>query len=208
MDSIPDASSEGDSGSNASCYGHIAAEHFQLVYRNDELVWGGSGNSGEISGRIKGQDVIVVVRSATGFTILSLSPNSASTAAPHPAILQTLTTNLPQSFLSKYIAPQLPTHLGLPPEDIYVVISTKSGIGSAGVYFESIIKPALKLVGLDEKRYQIIRTESHESIGQFAKGDLDAKAREGIKQTVLLLSGDGGVVDIVNGLLGNGPISR
>jgi hypothetical protein len=206
--------SDSDSDSSASCYGHIASNPFQIVYRDNELVWYKGfegGNTGEIGGQLKEQDIITVTESSAphrGFTILSLSPSSTSPPSPHPAIHETHVTNLPQAFLARSLLQQLPEHLLLPPEDIYIVISTKSGAGNGDAYFETIIKPVLSAVGLDEESYQVIRTESHESIRQFASGDLGAKASEEIKQTVLLLSGDGGIVDMVSSLLGTGPKSR
>jgi hypothetical protein len=214
MDSGSSSSNDSDSDSSASCYGHIAANPFRIFYRDNELVWGkgfeGRG-TGEIGGRLKEKDIICVTQSSAphrGFVILSLSQSSTSPPTAPPEIGEMEVTNLPQSFLAKYLLQRLPTHLRLPPEDIYVVISTKSGAGNADVYFESIIKPVLTAVGLGDESYQVIRTESHESIRQFASGDLEAKAVEEIRQTVLLLSGDGGIVDTVNGLLGTGPKSR
>jgi hypothetical protein len=214
MDSRSGSSSDSDSDSSASCYGHIDANPFRIVYRDNELVWGKGfegGGTSEIGGRLEEKDIICVTQSSAsnrGFTILSLSQGSTSPPATLPEIHEMHVTNLPQSFLAKYLLQRLPAYLRLPPEDIYVVISTKSGTGNADAYFESIVKPVLTMVGLDGESYQVIRTESHESIRQFASGDLEAKAVEEIRQTVLLLSGDGGVVDIVNGLLGTGPKSR
>jgi hypothetical protein len=54
-----------------------------------------------------------------------------------------------------------------------------------------------------------LETESSDTVKEFAGGRLREKAHQGVRQTVVLLSGDGGVVDIVNGLMNDGnPKSR
>jgi hypothetical protein len=98
-------------------------------------------------------------------------------------------------------------HLGTTPEKIHILISTKSGTGKAEQVFEDIIKPLLDAVGL-KGTYNEFRTTSHRSIKEFASGPLLDQAQKGHAQTIFLLSGDGGIVDIVNGLLAAGPLGR
>lgn len=62
----------------------------------------------------------------------------------------------------------------------------------------------MSLVGLDKTSYQVLRTESSDTVKEFASERLWERANDGVAQTVLLLSGDGGVVDIVNGLMKGG----
>lgn len=78
----------------------------------------------------------------------------------------------------------------------YVVISTLSGTRLARAFYESIVHPALP-ASLD---LQLLLTESETSITEFAQGALLEQANKGIPQTILLLSGDGGIVDILNAL--------
>jgi len=62
----------------------------------------------------------------------------------------------------------------------------------------------LSIVGLDKTSYQVLKTESSDTVKEFAGGQLRERANQGVAQTVLLLSGDGGMVDIVNGLMNDG----
>jgi Diacylglycerol kinase catalytic domain len=94
----------------------------------------------------------------------------------------------------------LPDHLLLQPTDgqpnIHVVISTFSGTQKAEAFFEDALKPLLD--ELNTPPYQVHRTESPDTISQFARHVILPRANDGIKQLVILLSGDGGIVDLVN----------
>lgn len=83
-----------------------------------------------------------------------------------------------------------------------------SGTGLAQSFFDEILRPVLEAIGLSEPQFEVIQTKSVESIIGFAKSSLLRGANEGRSQTVVLLSGDGGVVDIINGLLEKGKRSR
>lgn len=113
----------------------------------------------------------------------------------------------PPSLVDGLLLQSTPPPLNLPADDIYVLISTKSGTERAVAWFETVLRPTLRSVGLHDKSYTTIATISHDSISYFTKTVLLEKANAGTRQTVLLLSGDGGIVDIVNGLAGN-PRSR
>ena len=81
----------------------------------------------------------------------------------------------------------------------YVVISTRSGTMQAEQYYNHIVKKALKSLLFSKQEYQEVFTESDESIARFGQKMLE-KANRGFPQTVLLLSGDGGPVDVLNAL--------
>lgn len=99
--------------------------------------------------------------------------------------------------------------LSIPAEDIHVIVSTKSGTGKAESVFENVVAPVLKLImERADPGYNLVKTESHETVLKLARGKLREKAEKGVPQTIILLSGDGGVVDLVNGLLDSGPPSR
>ncbi|KAI9886834.1 MAG: hypothetical protein M1823_001333 [Watsoniomyces obsoletus] len=57
------------------------------------------------------------------------------------------------------------------------------------------------MLGIPPSSYTVQETTSADSIRNFARDVLGPNARSGIRQTVLLLSGDGGVHDLLNGLL-------
>jgi hypothetical protein len=66
----------------------------------------------------------------------------------------------------------------------------------------------LEAIGLKDGSYTVVKTSSHETIRDLSTWRLRERAEKGVKQTVLLLSGDGGVVDLINGLLGSDPLPR
>ncbi|KAF5540284.1 diacylglycerol kinase catalytic [Fusarium mexicanum] len=86
-----------------------------------------------------------------------------------------------------------------------IIISIKSGVGLASKVWEDVLHPIWTyIVGDDSGKstYRLIHTESPETIRDYAKQlwttDERSKAR-----TIVLLSGDGGVVDLLNGSDGN-----
>lgn len=66
-----------------------------------------------------------------------------------------------------------------------------------------MLHPLLNEIGWDDSRINIIQTSSADTVKQFAAGDLRIGAERGVRQTVLLLSGDGGIVDLINALSSN-----
>jgi hypothetical protein len=141
-----------------------------------------------------------------GFLVHSVSQNSDPTSLA--TIQQTRNSNASPELLEQYLFRGLPAYLNLPAEDLHIIISTNSGTGKAEAYFESILKPVLQSIGLGDDSYNVMRTTSNESVKKFAVGRLLKRAQSGVEQTVILLSGDGGIVDILNGLLGGEKLSR
>ncbi|OAP60259.1 hypothetical protein AYL99_05261 [Fonsecaea erecta] len=88
----------------------------------------------------------------------------------------------------------LPAHL-LPDREIHVVISILSGRHKAKEYYEESIKP---LLDSHEIVYFTHETKSTKTIIELTEKLFIVNARQGVKQTIILLSGDGGIVDIVN----------
>ena len=96
-----------------------------------------------------------------------------------------------------------------PSRAVHVLVSTGSGTGRALQFYEAVLEPllqdALGLVGenWDEKkgggakadggRYNLVVTTDAQSVCRFAAHDLKPG------DTVILLSGDGGFIDILNG---------
>ncbi len=153
---------------------------------------------------VRESDIICITKSSTpsdGYMILIFVPESTSN--PEATVRHTYTEKVPDLLLEKYAKCRKPPMLLKLGEYSwnYILISTKSGTGKALTCFENILKPLLSAVGIPEHYYTIIKTESHETVKQFAGGILKERAREGVQQTVVLLSGDGGVVDIINGLV-------
>lgn len=98
-----------------------------------------------------------------------------------------------------------PLHLFIPPyhdsPNLHIIISIGSGVGDARRFFDTILKAALQSLGLDGRAYQLHETESETHITDLSRTIFLPRANEGVAQTILLLSGDGGVSDIINVLL-------
>lgn len=114
--------------------------------------------------------------------------------------------NLPQHYIAIHSLPICSPYLLVSPEDgsrpnLHVIISCRSGIGDAQSFFDVVLKAILKYSGLDEGSYLIHVTESESSISELTSTVFLPRANEGTAQTILLLSGDGGMIDIINVLL-------
>ncbi|KAF2233879.1 hypothetical protein EV356DRAFT_426740, partial [Viridothelium virens] len=87
----------------------------------------------------------------------------------------------------------------------HIIVSTKSGTGLAEAYFQNLGKPMLAHLGQHEgTSYTVHRTESEHSITELVASVILPRARKGVNQAILLMSGDGGVVDFVNALFARG----
>ena len=113
--------------------------------------------------------------------------------------------SLPEAFKSRHGIPHIPIHLALcrapfSPAELSVVVSIKSGLCEAEAFFNGAVQPLLSTLGLSHGHYKVFYTHSEQSIREYASDELCPKANAGISQLILLLSGDGGVIDIINGL--------
>lgn len=101
---------------------------------------------------------------------------------------------------------QLPDHLLLPSTDgqanVHVIISTLSGTQRAASFFEQALRPLLDQ--LVTTSYEVHRTESPDTISQFTRHVILPRSKQGTKQLIILLSGDGGMVDVANALRSEG----
>ena len=87
----------------------------------------------------------------------------------------------------------LPPHLL--DRELHVVVSILSGRHKAKEYYEENIKA---LLDKHEISYFTHETKSAKTIIELSEKLFIPNARRGVKQTIILLSGDGGVVDIVD----------
>lgn len=119
-------------------------------------------------------------------------------------------TNLPQSFIdanviSSHFEQLVTSRSNSQGSDsvpsFYILISVLSGTGEAQGFFDDVVKPALSASGIQPSSYYVHTTDSNKSIAKFISAVILPRANEGVSQTILLLSGDGGVVDIINVLL-------
>ena len=114
--------------------------------------------------------------------------------------------NLPKEYIKFHFLPTKPSSLFISPyrdgtPNLHVIVSTNAGTGGAQAFFDGVLKEILRLMGLTEDSYMLHVTKSEKSVADLTHGILSPRANEGFVQTIILLSGDGGVVDIVNALL-------
>ncbi|KAJ5101461.1 ATP-NAD kinase PpnK-type [Penicillium alfredii] len=95
-----------------------------------------------------------------------------------------------------HLLTDLPDHLRGQGSPIQVVISTRSGTGRAKAVFLKAVQPLLAYLGLDD--YEVHETESAQTIIELAQSQFLERACNGVPQTIILLAGDGGVIDIVD----------
>jgi len=145
-------------------------------------------------------------------TIIAISPpSSRSHKSPNQSLrtLQTISvTKLPGPFLTTHtIQPQIePQPAWLPDREqlptTHIVISTNSGTGLATSFHETLLVPFLSLLNLSQhKHYLVHSTTSAQTITELTRNLFLPTANSGLAQRIILLSGDGGVTDIVNALM-------
>jgi diacylglycerol kinase family enzyme len=84
----------------------------------------------------------------------------------------------------------------------HVVISTLSGTGLAPGFFTNTVSPLLTSLDLHENEdYRVHYTESATTITELTTYIFLPRANNGINQRIILLSGDGGIVDILNSIM-------
>lgn len=200
-------SSDSDAESNATSVYEAAPTN--VTYGDGELSWTNPDISSHQM-RLKDEEIVTVTKKAAGgYQILYIPPPEKAVDKQPFELRRTSFANLPPPFLDIHLFHALPAWLDhADAKDIHVLISTLSGTGLAPAFYEAIIPPLLEAVGLKSSSYNVVRTESAESVKGFTKSTLLAGANAGKKQTVLMLSGDGGMVDTINGLLEDEQRSR
>jgi len=89
--------------------------------------------------------------------------------------------------------------------NLHVIISGKSGGELARTVYDALLAPYFAALGLKEgEEYVVHETTSASFISDLATGTFLPRAQTGIPQSIVLLSGDGGIVDLINGLLSSG----
>ena len=131
----------------------------------------------------------------------------------HYVLKSTRAKKCPDTFLNKYALSVLPRHLSdcrgsTTNTELQIIVSTKSGICEAKSYYRDIVQGVLSRLGFLESDYKVHYTASDRWITEFASRDICSRASAGVSQTILLLSGDGGVIDIINALFGSSQSDR
>jgi diacylglycerol kinase family enzyme len=84
----------------------------------------------------------------------------------------------------------------------HVVVSTGSGTGQAQSFYETHLTDTFKSLGFKQGEHFFVHfTESEDTITELTKDVFLPAANTGAVISIILLSGDGGVVDIINAIL-------
>ena len=83
----------------------------------------------------------------------------------------------------------------------HIVISIGSGTGLASKFWKDVVRPSLAQIGFLSRHHEVHETTSESSITELIINTILPQANKGVAQSIMLLSGDGGVVDTVNALL-------
>lgn len=191
------------------------AEYLYDIEKQTLIIKGDEGDI--LEAKIENRSIIAVIDDQKDGKILDdpiqkiLHMRTVNSARPESLgkeykVEVTPASNLPFLFTDANLVSPRITSLAHPDDSssndfLYVIISTGSGHGEAQAYFDNVVKPAFAASGIQEYSYHVHITSSSKSIVEFASTVLVPRANKGCLQTVLLLSGDGGVVDIVNTLL-------
>jgi diacylglycerol kinase family enzyme len=131
------------------------------------------------------------------YLICSLQEDADSPSRPFQATILS-TAQIPKQLRSEHLIAGTPPHLQ-PTADsrVDVVVSTKSGIGRAQLFWQDVLRPLLQAVSSPSttEQYNLIVTQDAQSVRSYARTLRDSST----PRTIVLISGDGGVVDLLNG---------
>ena len=167
-------------------------------------------------------DVIAIIKNTPAentpserYTLLARSPTSSRPADNKPngeppksfSIRSFSFCHLPSSLLDAFAIDAAPPYLsrsttpdGSAPLELTIIVSVKSGTEEGAAFFQDVVQPVLSAIGITQKKYTVHLTDSERWISEYAQNTISPKANAGHAQTVILLSGDGGIVDTINSL--------
>lgn len=106
---------------------------------------------------------------------------------------------VPRALLDGLLVSRVPDYLRADDaagRQVHLVVSTRSGTGHASDFYDAVLGPLLRRLGLapETAGYSLTVTQDARSIQTFARGL--APDRD---HTIVLMSGDGGIVELLNG---------
>lgn len=170
-------------------------------------------------GQLKDENIIFVLKQGEsedqGYVVFSLTNE---TKVSYGKLSCLLAPRLPEDILQRHLLREIPDHLNSGGgRDVTVVVSTHSGLCRAEEFFMGVVRPLLAAVGLtprlsgDEAKehgYEVIVTQSDKTIKDLGKRlqQESAGCSTAVKRSILLLTGDGGIVDLLNGSDSDSPL--
>ncbi|CEL11397.1 hypothetical protein ASPCAL14499 [Aspergillus calidoustus] len=129
----------------------------------------------------------------SGYSLLFFNPD---TNTP-PNLRRIHLTTAPSKLVSDHLLLDTPNFYNSNnPIKLHFIISTASGTGTAKLLFSNILRPLLSYLGLDS--YEVHETQSSQTITDLCYSLFIPQAEAGIQQTIVLLSGDGGLCDVID----------
>ncbi|KAK8042771.1 TRM-domain-containing protein [Apiospora phragmitis] len=140
------------------------------------------------------------------YDILSLKEETSSDDSVSFRLSHQSATDVPKSLLDKFLVEEAPEHLrAADNRKVHLVVSTSSGMGLALDFYNSVLQPLLGGFGLSaavpgddgdgkSSSLNLVTTRDAQSIREFA-----ASLPLGVEHTVVLMSGDGGIMESLNG---------
>ncbi|KAK7956050.1 cortical actin cytoskeleton protein vip1 [Apiospora aurea] len=141
------------------------------------------------------------------YDVLSLQEETSNDNAVSFHLSHESVTDVPESLLEKFLVKEAPEHLrAADNRKVHLVVSIRSGTGLALDFYKSVLQPLLADFGLkpapvpgeeddaESLHLNLVVTRDAQSIREFT-----ASLPLGVEHTVVLMSGDGGIVESLNG---------
>ncbi|KAL7922285.1 ATP-NAD kinase-like domain-containing protein [Trichoderma austrokoningii] len=173
-----------------------------------------SWKSTNATSQVKLQNVIFVLDQSQasassdvkpGYIISALVEDSEKSPEERFQLLLLQTSAVPDALLQRFRISGLPDYLRpvTGAQDVDVIVSTKSGVGLSQLFWQTVLYPLWSAVDeLSSKEVNVLITQDEHSVRDFAQSLASSASKR--KRTIILLSGDGGIVDIINGGPHNG----
>ncbi|KAK8080710.1 Diacylglycerol kinase catalytic domain-containing protein [Apiospora hydei] len=141
------------------------------------------------------------------YDVLSLQEETSNDNTVSFHLSHESVTDVPESLLDKFLVKEAPEHLrAADNRKVHLVVSIRSGTGLALDFYKSVLQPLLADFGLkpapvpgdeddaESLHLNLVVTRDAQSIREFT-----ACLPLGVEHTVVLMSGDGGIVESLNG---------
>jgi diacylglycerol kinase family enzyme len=132
----------------------------------------------------------------SGHSLVFFNSDSSSLNEP-PNLKRIHLRTVPSKLVPDHLMLDTPTfHNSNKPIRLHFIISTASGTGTAKLLFSHIFQPLLSYLELDF--YEVHETQSSQTITDLCHSLFIPQAEAGNEQTIVLLSGDGGLCDVID----------
>ncbi|KAI0393469.1 ATP-NAD kinase-like domain-containing protein [Xylariaceae sp. FL0594] len=174
------------------------------------------------------EEIICVLKKESGYEVVSLQQQQGDkdtkpefklslSSYDHVGNGSTV-ASIEQHLLDDYLVHGLPEHIQPGPRRrVHVLVSTHSGTGLGMQFYSTVLAPLFQRLDLRPHEgvtteegahfsqgggsYNLVVTQDADSVKNFAQGIASGQSDTGgrpIEHTVVLLSGDGGIVDMLN----------